>query len=76
MIDYKRSFEKLVDQIKFEHGLSKGKLIEERKDLDKTRFNKGMDFAYSSILGLAEMLEKGEFDFGDNNEEDEDNEDS
>lgn len=57
MIDYKKSFQKLVEQIKFENGLADEEL--------KSDYVLGMRFAYGSILRLAEKLEKGEFDFGD-----------
>ena len=57
-IDYKKSFEKLVKQIKLEKSWA--------EDFDKDKkgisyYNKGMLFAYESILELAEKLEKGTF---------------
>lgn len=55
-IDYKKSFEKLVDQIKFEYECA-GDPGENRY------FDMGMRFAYGSIKELAEKLEKGEFNF-------------
>lgn len=56
-INYKKSFEKLVQQIKFEYSLAENGL--------KDAFGQGMIFAYGSINMLAEKLEKGEFDFED-----------
>lgn len=50
-IDYEKAFKKLVQQIKFEYDLAK-----EAKESK-------MIFAYGSIKRLAEKLEKGEFDF-------------
>lgn len=67
-IDYKKSFEKLVEQIKFEHGwaldvVNAGDKVTGPGSVPAITYNRGMLFAYRSILELAEKLEKGEFDF-------------
>lgn len=55
-IDYKRSFEKLVQQIKTETKWAVQSNMNEPCD-----YNRGMIFAYMSILELAEKLENNEF---------------
>ena len=60
MIDYKKSFEKLVEQIKFENELACNDAV--NIGVSK-QFQNGMMFAYNSIRELAEKLEKGEFEF-------------
>jgi len=57
-IDYKKAFEKLVEQVKTEHKWAQDDkyIIEWGPD-----YVKGMRFAYSSIEELAIKLENGEF---------------
>ena len=67
MIDYERSFKKLVAQIKMESGFAVNNQFNEIGDPE---FNKGMVFAYSSIERLAIELEEGRF-FNDEDFEEE-----
>lgn len=62
MIDYEKSFKKLVEQIHFEYELSIEQTnMDGNSDPFKARFNKGMVFAYGSIDELATKLENDEF---------------
>jgi len=65
-IDYKKSFEKLVEQIRLERQWTENHLnSDEELDLGERKFYIGLRSAYDSIDSLAEQLEKGEFEFGD-----------
>ena len=68
-IDYKKSFEKLVEQVNFELGWAEEALNKEINkvisDKEKIQFYNGMRCAYNSIKNLADELKKGEFEFGD-----------
>lgn len=66
-IDYKKAFEKLVDQIKTENNWAHDKKYEKEWGLD---YCKGMRFAYDSIEELAIKLENGEFIEDEGNDED------
>lgn len=57
-IDYKRSFEKLVEQINFEYKWAHDKRFNNDRD---PHFDNGMKFAYSSIKELSDKLVKNEF---------------
>jgi len=74
MVNYKKAFEKLVDQIEteekwaneqYETDCRKGK---EKGGMDTfavERYDRGMMFAYRSIRELAEQLKNGTFEFDD-----------
>ena len=74
-IDYKKSFEKLVEQIRLERkwsneefdklGGDDAEVINTLEQYNMRIYYRGMRSAYRSIDELAELLEKGEFDFGD-----------
>ena len=66
IIDYKKSFDELVEQIRLERQWTENHLnSNEELDLGERKFYAGLRSAYDSIDSLAELLEKGEFDFGD-----------
>lgn len=65
-IDYKKAFEKLVEQIKAEKDWAEEDMLDEIKWQGKPdRYTRGMVFAYGSMFELAEKLENGTFDFGE-----------
>lgn len=57
MIDYEKSFKKLVEQIKFESKVADNECNRNMRD----RYNFGAKFAYDSIKELVLKLENDEF---------------
>lgn len=55
-IDYKLCFEKLCEQIDKEYEWAKADYDNQKSDLAKERFNRGMMFAYGSIKELADKM--------------------
>ena len=67
-MDYKKAFEKLVEQIETERGWAEEELADIREfeivnGNDRVQYNRGMCFAYRSIAELALKMMTGKFDF-------------
>lgn len=62
-MNYEKMFKKLAEQIRQEREWCEEAFKEDRNDPDKLTYDRGMRFAYNSIISLVKRLEKGEFDF-------------
>lgn len=64
-MDYKKAFEKLVEQIETEYEWAREELSDscEFENKERVQYNRGMCFAYASIAELALKMVTGKFDF-------------